>query len=376
MRKGKVLQAMAGKIPTKQDQELDPWGNALVDYEKLFARFGLQKMDAKSVAGLKTGHRLFSRGIVFAHRDFDKFSEAAGKGRKVAAMSGIKPSNEFHLGSKLTAEELIYYQKEFGAKVFYAIADLEAHADNGIALSESRKIAVSNVADLLALGLDEKNAYIYRQSRETRVMNLAYVFSKKVTDNTLRAIYGERDLSLYMSVLTQAGDILMPQLEFGMDYTLVPVGVDQDPHIRLTRDIAAKLGVALPAATYHRFMKSLSGTEKMSKRNPKGVITLADRPEEAEKKVLATFTGGRATEAEQRRLGGEIDKCVVYDLSAFHFENDADCAERKRKCLAGEIMCGPCKREVAAKVRVFLEEHQRKKEKQLDKAEKILEMQD
>ncbi len=354
--------------------DIDPWSNELADYGRLFSQFGMQKIESAITSKLRGKHRLFERNIVFAHRDFDKFVDAAKKGRKVAVMSGIKPSNEFHLGSKLTADELIYYQKEFGAKVFYAIADLEAYADNGISLDESRKVAVSNVADLLALGLDEKNACIYRQSKEMRVMNLAYSFSKKITYNMLKAIYGEKDIALYMSVLTQAGDILMPQLEFGIDYTVVPVGVDQDPHIRLTRDIAAKLGITLPAATYHRFMKSLSGTEKMSKRNPKGIITLADKPEEAEKKVLSAFTGGRATVEEQKKLGGEIDKCVLYDLSVFHFENDEACAERKRKCLGGQIMCGACKKEVAAKVRIFLEEHQKKKEKLVSKAEKIIEM--
>jgi len=52
----------------------------------------------------------------------------------------------------------------------YAIADLEAYADNKIPLSESYKIAVSNVMDLLALGLDPKRVYVYRQSEEIQVL--------------------------------------------------------------------------------------------------------------------------------------------------------------------------------------------------------------
>lgn len=44
-----------------------------------------------------------------------------------------------------------------------------------------------------------------------------------------------------MSVLTQVADILHPQVESEPAPTVVPVGLDQDPHIRLTRGVAHKL---------------------------------------------------------------------------------------------------------------------------------------
>ena len=106
-------------------QEVNPWGNELVDYERLFAEFGLQKVPAsiRERFGDSAG---FRRGIVFAHRDLDKFLKAADSGKPVAVLSGIKPSSAFHLGSKLTAEEIIFFQKHVKAKAYYCVADLEA----------------------------------------------------------------------------------------------------------------------------------------------------------------------------------------------------------------------------------------------------------
>ena len=45
----------------------------------------------------------------------------------------------------------------------------------------------------------------------------------------------------------QVADILLPQIEEfgGPKKVVVPVGVDQDPHIRLTRDIAHRLNEEL-----------------------------------------------------------------------------------------------------------------------------------
>jgi len=365
------------------EEKLDPWGSDLIsDYEKLFTEFGLKYVDESLLKRIKNKNRLFRRGIVMAHRDFDKFLDASEKKEPVAAMSGIKPSGEFHMGSKLTAEELIFLQQELGAKVFYCVANREAYADNGLSLAESRENAVMNVADLLALGLDPKKSYIYEQSEQKDVMNLAYLFARRATMATLQALYGDRNIGLYFSTLTQAGDILLPQLkEFGgPKQVVVPVGLDQDPHIRLCRDLAAKFqpdyGFRIPSSTYHKFFRSLSGESKMSKRDPASMLTLGDEPEQAYKKMMSTFTGGRATVEEQKKLGGEIEKCVVFELYTFHFEeDDKKLKERYHACTGGKLMCGECKKELACRVRDYLGDHQAKRKKLAPKAREILEAQ-
>ena len=295
-------------------------------------------------------------------------------------MSGIKPEGTFHLGNKMTADDMVFFQSlSRKTTVFYAIADVEAYCDNGISFQESSKMAVQNVADILALGLDPERTVAYMQSEEMRVMRLMTIFSRGITNNMLRAIYGERPIGLYISALIQAGDILMPQLqEFGGPKpVLVPVGADQDPHIRLTRDLAARyhdeFGFIPPSSIYHRLEMALTGGFKMSKRDPSSGFTLDEDPRSAAKKVLAAFTGGRATVEEQRRLGAEADKCPVYDLYRFHFAIDDEHVQRVYdECTGGIRLCGECKQEAAALVKKYLEAHQKKRVSLLGDARELL----
>lgn len=361
-------------------KEIDPWSSEMPkDVQKLYTEFGLEKISPAMKKRFEKSH-LFSRDIIVAHRDFAKWMKAAegGKG-KAAIMSGIKPSGDFHLGSKQTAEEMIFLQKEFGAKVFYGIADLEAYADNGLSLEKGREIAISNVADLLALGLDEKNAYIYRQSKEQRVMNKAFILASRVTKATFEAMYGQRDMGLYMSVLAQVGDIFLPQHEDfgGPKQVVVPVGLDQDPHIRLARDLAFKEKLVLPSATYHKFIRNLKGEAKMSKREPESMIWLSEDEASIKKKLMRTLTGGRDTADEQRKLGGDIEKCVIYDLCKTHFElDDESLKNRYERCVSGKMLCGECKKEVVEMALEWFSNHQEKREKKMGLAQKIIEAQD
>jgi tryptophanyl-tRNA synthetase len=233
------------------------------------------------------------------------------------------------------------------------------------------------VADLLALGLDEKNAYIYRQSQELDVLRLAQLFAKKVTTNMMRAIYGEREIGLYNAALIQAGDITLPQTEKfgGPKQVLVPVGVDQDPHMRLVRDITQKLSseLLLPASTYHKFFRNLEGESKMSKRKEGAVLTLGDSPAEVKRKVMNALTGGRDTAEEQRKLGGRPDICVIFELAKYHFEtDDGKLAQRRKRCEGGSMLCGECKAEVLKQILGFFEKHEAKKKKMLPKAKKLV----
>jgi len=355
---------------------IDPWSSEqLLDYSKLFSEFGMSRLPPSLAAKLSDFH-VARRGVIFAHRDLDLWLRDAEAGKGVAVMSGIKPSSEFHLGSKLTADELVFFQRKFGAKVFYAIADLEAYADNGLSLEETHETAVSNVADLLALGLDEKNAYIYKQSCERRVMNMAYIFSRRATPAMLKALYGERNYSLYFAALTQVGDILLPQhRDFGgPKRVLVPVGADQDPHIRFARDIAFKERLEQPAATYHQIMKSLNGAAKMSKRDPNSTLLLSDPPEVARKKLMNAFSGGRDTAEEQRKYGGDIEKDVLYQVMKSHFiQDDALLEEMAKDMASGRLLTGEYKQKWIPYALGWLKAHQEKKKEMLPKARKILE---
>jgi tryptophanyl-tRNA synthetase len=360
--------------------KLDPWGlSDIKDYGRLYEEFGMSPID-EGLRRRMWDNRYVRRLMVFGHRDIDKFMDSCIKGEEVAVMSGIKPTGVFHLGSKVTAEQMIYFQRSCKrATVFYSIADLEAYADNRIAFNESDRTALINVADILALGLDPKRAVVYKQSDALAVQDLAFIFSRDVTFNMLEAIYGERPVGLYFSALVQAGDILVPQTKIfgGPKPVLVPVGADQDPHIRLTRDIASKhhrdFGFIEPSSIYHKLVRSLKGDYKMSKRDPLSMITLSDGPELVKKKVMDAFTGGRATVKEQRELGGEPWKCPVYELYLYHFVDDDEIVKRAYdECVNGERICGDCKLEILKYITKFLKEHQERRERYIDVAEGLL----
>lgn len=363
-----------------EKDRLDPWGtSAIKDYARLQSEFGIEPV-GPLLARFKKPSPHLSRGIDFGQRDLGRVLDAVDNNKPYAVMSGIKPDGAFHLGNKMTADDMVYFQSlSKKATVYYAIADVEAYADNGLSFNETSKTAVRNVADILALGLDPDRAVVYKQSEEMRVMRLSTIFSRGVTNNMLRAIYGERQIGLYMSALVQAGDILMPQLpDFGGPKpVLVPVGADQDPHIRLCRDLADRYRSEFkffpPSAIYHRLELALTGGYKMSKREPESGFTLDDSSTEASKRVRTAFTGGRDTVEEQRRLGGRADICPVFDLYRFHLgKNDEHVDLVHYECTKGIRLCGECKQEAIGLVKTFLDDHHKKRNSMMDDAKDLL----
>jgi tryptophanyl-tRNA synthetase len=196
----------------------------------------------------------------------------------------------------------------------------------------------------------------------------------------MRAIYGPRTFGLYISALYQAGDIMLPQLPSfgGPKPVVVPVGVDQDPHIRLSRDLARKyssdFGFLRPSATYHKLARSLQGDTKMSKRDPMSILTLQDRPDMVKKKIENALTGGRETVELHRRLGGIPEICSVYDTYLYHFAYDDDVVQTVyMECRQGERLCGECKAQAIEIANDSLQEHQSKSEEKVEEAGQILE---
>jgi tryptophanyl-tRNA synthetase len=360
-------------------KEFNPWTSSdIKDYEKLVEDFGISKLNDELNEKL-SDNKYVRRGLIIGHRDLDLFLKQAERGEKISVISGIKPTGIFHLGSKTTAEQMIYFQKKYPKlSLYYSIADLEAYMDNGQNLETSKKIAIDNVADMLALGMDPERSIVYMQSNALLVSDLAFIFSDDVTVNMLRDIYGERRFSLYLSALVQSGDIFVPQTNNfgGPKPVLVPVGADQDPHIRLSRDLAFKhrndFGFYPPASIYHKLIRSLSGDEKMSKRNPDSMITLSDRKTDIKRKIMAAFTGGRTTVEEQRKLGGEPEKCPVFDLYLYFENDDRVISNVHAECVEGRRLCGECKLEAIKMVSLKLEEHQSRRNEMIDIARDVI----
>ena len=222
---------------------IDPWGSSQsTDYSRIIEQFGLSSMDSVSIGDPSRLHR---RGIVFAHRDLDMILEAKRMANPFGVLTGLMPSGSMHLGHSMVIDQVNWFQQQ-GGDVTIAVADLESTATRGISLSEGRKIATEEyVSYYAALGLDPEKTTVYFQSERNVVQRLGFQLGKRTNLSELEAIYGfdgSTNLAHVQAPLVQAGDILHPQLDEygGLRPIVVPVGVDQDPHLRLTRGLASK----------------------------------------------------------------------------------------------------------------------------------------
>ena len=220
---------------------IDPWASSQsTDYARLRDEFGIQAFDPDV---LPEPSALMQRGVIFGHRGFDLVARAVRRGDPWGVLTGLMPSGPMHFGHKLVMDQVTYYQR-LGADVTIVIADVEAWATRGLTLEKARDIALQHyIPNYLALGLDPERTIIYAQSRRAAVKDLAWKLGRKVNWSAMEAIYGfggHTNMSHAMAPLVQVGDILAPQLpeHGGPRPIVVPVGVDQDPHVRLTRDLA------------------------------------------------------------------------------------------------------------------------------------------
>ncbi len=355
---------------------IDPWASTSVDYDKLVNQFGIQKI-SDIIDDIKDPQRLMKRGVVFGHREFNEINNLINKKEDFAVVSGMMPSGQMHIGHKMVVDQLIWYQQK-GAMLSLPIADLESYAARDMSFEKGKQIAVEEyLTNWIALGLDleRDNVNVYLQSQNKSLFDLEFKASRKTNFSQLHAIYGfdnSTNIAHVQAPLMQVADILLPQIEEfgGPKKVVVPVGVDQDPHIRLTRDIAHRLndelGFLQPASTYHRFLTGLTG-DKMSSSKPNTAIYLNEEPEVAAKKVKTAKTGGRESLKEQEELGGEVDKCVIYEMLVYHLIDDDNELDKIRKeCLSGQLRCGDCKARTSELMKEYFEEL---KDKQVEASE-------
>ena len=156
---------------------------------------------------------------------------------------------------------------------------------------------------------------------------------------------------------------------------LIPLGVDQDPHFRLTRDIAPKIGKIKPALIHNIMIPGLEGPGgKMSASDENGTVYTTDTPKEVKKKINKyAFSGGQPDIEEHRRLGGNPDIDVSYQYLRIFFEQD----DVKLKSIyddykLGRLLSGELKAILIEKINLFLADHQEKREKAKNEIDKFL----
>jgi len=353
---------------------LNPWemsGN--VNYQKIIKEFGIHEL--RSLPEVFQKEVLFRRGVVFAHRDFQIIINAIKNKKNFVMMTGLMPSGKFHVGHAVLARQFPFYQK-FGAKIYIAVADLEAYNTRKRSLEELKKIAVEDyLKNYIALGLKPKNVDFYFQSARSKdakksnaYYRLASNFSNYATFNEFKGVYGEISPGKINASLLQAADMYhaqLPEFEGPEIETFIPVGIDQDPHIRIARGMARRnkdCGFIPIASTYHLFLPSLKGSGKMSSSDENSYIAMTDSPEVVERKIKRyAFSGGRESLSEHREKGGNLDVDVSFQYLRMFFEpNDKKLDSLREDYKSGDLLTSELKEITIISINEFLRKHQRK----------------
>ncbi len=370
----------------KDSVKVTPWEiQGKIDYEKLIKEFGVEKMQL--LPKNFYDDILFKRDVIFGQRDFGKVIGCIKNKKPFVMMTGLMPTGKFHLGHMLLAHQMIFYQK-LGAKLYIAVADLEAYNARQKSLKELREIAIDQyLLNYIALGLKPKNCEFYFQSERSEnakksnaYYRLASNFSRYTSFNEFKGVYGDISPGKMNASLFQAADMYHPQLpefEGKPIQTFIPVGIDQDPHIRLARGISNrnKDHKFNPiASTYHKFLPGLKGDGKMSSSDENSFIAMTDTPKEVERKIKKyAFSGGRDTIEEHRKKGGDPDIDISFQYLKMFFEQD----DKKLKQIeedyrSGKLLSGELKKYLIDKINIFLAEHQKKREKAKSMIDKFI----
>ncbi len=178
-------------------------------------------------------------------------------------------------------------QNDPAYQTFYMVADLHAITtpyEKGELAQKTREV----VMDYLASGLDPEKSVLFVQSQVPEHVELSYFFSTVVSlarmmhlptyKEKLKQYPEDSSVALLYYPVLMAADILVYKAG------LVPVGIDQEPHLEVAREIARKMnaeyGMNFPEparfATKGEYVPSLSGEGKMSKSVEGSFINLTD----------------------------------------------------------------------------------------------------
>lgn len=367
----------------KNEMIVTPWEvKGKVDYVRLIREFGTQPLTqelrqrlAKYMGGV---HIQLRRELFFSHRDLDTVLDLYEKGIKFVLYTGRGPSGPVHIGHLVPWIFTKHLQEAFDTRLYFQMTDDEKFVvDDEAVLAETTNFAHENALDLIALGFEPKNTFIIYDVEDIDLLyDMALEVAKRITYSTARSTFGFQDstnLGWIFYPAVQAVPCFIHKKLTGENVpALIPAAIDQDPYWRITRDIAAKIGYYKPAQIHNRFLPGLGVDGKMSASEPETAIFTTDSPELVKKKIWKAFTGGKGTIAEQKKLGADPDVCTVFQYFLYLFEeDDKKLEERNRRCKAGEVMCGDCKKELAEKVNKFLDGHQKKRLKAKDRIDEF-----
>ncbi|MFC1576133.1 tryptophan--tRNA ligase [Candidatus Omnitrophota bacterium] len=299
---------------------------------------------------------------------------------KKKLLSGMRPTGSLHLGHLVGAlDNWTKLQEKFSC--FYMIADWHALMSEYENPGALEKNSLSMLADWISCGIDPEKSVIFVQSHVKEHLELDMVLScitplpllerNPTYKEQLRELTG-RNLMTYGFMgypVLQAADILAYRA------SVVPVGIDQQAHLELTREIVRKFnnlyGEVFPEPeTLLTETPKLLGLDnrKMSK-SFGNFIALSDSPEIIKKKVMKMITDPkkiRMTDAGHPEVCNVCSYYKVFKPGRVK-EVTETCRESKRGCIK-------CKEELADILIEKLEPIRQKREKLLGDKKQLIDI--
>lgn len=282
----------------------------------------------------------------------------AKKGR---VFSGARPTGRQHLGNYLGAiKNYVALQDEF--ECVYCIVDVHA-----LTTIETTKDLVENTYDMaldwLAAGIRPAESIVFVQSHVPEVMELHTYLSMvtpwgKLTDlptfkEKVRHQESNVNYGLVGYPILMTADIVLYKTD------IVPVGVDQAPHIEFARETVRSFNYRYGTnALIEPQMKNteipkvlgIDGVQKMSK-SLNNHIELASTPDETRQRVMQMVTDPQRM---RRNDPGNPDVCNVFSLHKI-FTPKEDVEMTNLECRRAGIGCVDCKKRLAENLNKSLE---------------------
>ena len=350
-----------------------------IDYEKLIKRFGTEKISNQLLERIKkaTGedHFMLRRGIFFSHRDMNKILDEYEKGNKFFLYTGRGPSGHTHIGHLVPWIFAKWLQEKFDVNMYFQLTDDEKFfTKQNLTLEDTKKFAYENALDFIALGFKPENTKIIIDTENIQALYpIAAEVAKKINFSNTKAVFGfsnETNIGMIFYTALQSAPCFIEDKP-----VLIPLGVDQDPHFRLTRDVAPKIGKQKPAIIHNIMIPSLQGTGgKMSASDENTTVYTTDSPDVVKKKINKyAFSGGQPDIDQHRKLGGNPDIDIAYQYLRIFFEPDDNALKKiYDDYKSGKMLTGEIKAILIEKINEFLKQHQEKREKARGQINKFL----
>lgn len=299
-------------------------------------------------------------------------------------LSGMQPSGKLHLGNYFGAlKNWVDLQRDYDC--YYFIADWHSLTTLYEDPHCIREYIFDVAVDWLSSGLDPEKSVLFVQSKVPEHAELHLILSMMVPVPWLERnpTYKEKqteiknvDMSSYGFLgypVLQTADIVLYKANF------VPVGIDQVPHLELSREIVRRFNglykkdVFIEPEPKISSVPKLGGLDgrKMSK-SYNNAIYLSDSDAEVTQKIKIMFTDPRRA---RRNDPGDPDACNLYPFHKIYSgvelqkEIDGDCRTAK-------IGCIDCKAKLLENMLAGMRPHMEKRQEILAQPKMVYEILD